>query len=87
MLLPIVVLRLLHFCKNIVSIQIRRVFTKTLVQLGSVSPILALYIFVIGVLFLSATVRILCFLLPFGMCLASVGHVTPHAGAVFVAFL
>ncbi len=44
------------------------------------SQMLVLYIFVIGVLFLSATVRMDVFT-SFGMFWAPVGHVAPHAGA------
>ncbi len=51
------------------------------------TPILALYMFIFGVLFLSATVRILCFVERFGMCLASVGHVNPHSSAAVYSFL
>ncbi len=39
---------------------------------------LALYMLVIGVLFLSVTVRVCWCFVCFGMWLASLGHVTPH---------
>ncbi len=54
---------------------------QSLVQLGSVSQMLALHVFHDWCVILSATIRVRCSFARFGMCLASVGHVTPHIGA------
>ncbi len=48
---------------------------------------LALHIFIIGVLLLSATVRAWCLFESVGMFLALVGHDTPHTGAAFYEYL
>ncbi len=47
----------------------------------------SLYMFIVGVLLLSAAVRIGCSVLRFGVPLASVGHVNPHSSVAFYAVL
>ncbi len=69
-------------CPKSVS-NVRACFCFLLVQLGSAFPVLVLCIFLLGVLFSSATVRVLCSCLCFVMCVASVGQVKPHTRAVF----
>ncbi len=90
MLLPMLVLSFLRVCKTVHfswKIHVHFMNKKTLVQLGSVFPHASAVYLVIGFLFLSATVRVLRCFVRFGMCWASVGHVTPHACAEFSAFL
>ncbi len=48
-----------------------------------ISPTHTLHIFISGVPFLSATVRIWCLFGRFGMFLASVGHANPDSGVAF----
>ncbi len=50
---------------------------------AGISPTLALHIFISGVLFLSAMVRIWCLFGRFGILLASVGHANPDSGVAF----
>ncbi len=47
------------------------------------SPMLALCISIVGVLLLSTTVRIRCFVQRVGVFLASVGHFNPNGSAAF----
>ena len=61
MLLPILVLNALHVCVKTVRfrfLHVRGFYENSLVLVGSVSPIVVLYMSVIGVLFSSAAVRV-----------------------------
>ncbi len=78
---------IIHHRSAAFSSSLHACYENTLVQLGRVSPRLALYIFIVRVLFMFATVRIRCVVKRSGMFVASIGHANHHCSVALHSFL